>query len=266
MIQPSGVITLLTDFGESDAYVGAMRGKILSLSRDLVIADISHNIPQGDIAATAFVLSQAAFCYPPGTVHCTVVDPGVGSRRAGLVVEAGEHFFVGPDNGIFTSVFGVDPLVYRIEKFQARGRHTFHGRDLFAPVAARVASGMDPHDVGPNHDNYVKLSWNTPVQRKDMIQGEVIHIDGFGNLITNIEEKDLEFLGVFPNESHLLNVEIAGRGVQGLCRTFSDKSPNTLVVYIGSAGKLEMAVRDGDAAEELNVERKETVTCRKINK
>ncbi len=265
MIEPSGIITLLTDFCESDAYVGAMRGKILSVSRNLVIADISHSIPQGDIAATAFVLSQAAFCYPPGTVHCTVVDPGVGSRRAGLVVAAGEQFFVGPDNGIFSSVFGTNPLVYRIESFNVKGPQTFHGRDLFAPVAARIACGMEPHAVGPIHENYSRLSFTAPVPRKDMIQGEVIHIDGFGNLITNIDEKDLELLGVLPGKPNLLNVEIAGRGIQGLSRTFSDQPQNALVVYIGSSGKLELAVRDGDAAEELNVERKEMVTCRKIN-
>ncbi len=260
----SGIVTLLTDFGYRDSYVGAIKGKILSECARLAIADITHGIPPGDIEAGAFVLSQAAFCFPPSTVHCAVVDPGVGGSRAALVMESGGHFFVGPDNGLFSLVMRTDKRIYRVEKFLVEGPQTFHGRDLFGPVAAKLALGMQPEEVGPLHEQPIMLDRKRPVFCGDVLQGEVQYIDRFGNLITNLTEGDLETLGVhFGGDPGKLVLEIQGHRITGLSRTFSDRKEGEFVLYPGSAGKLEIGVREGSAARRLNMSRGGIVTCKK---
>lgn len=262
MAGTSGIVTLLTDFGYQDSYVGSMKGRILSEAAHLVITDITHGIPGGDIKAGAYVLSQAAFCFPPGTVHCAVVDPGVGGSRAAVVMESGGHFFVGPDNGVFSFVSCMDFRVYRVEKYVVKGAQTFHGRDLFGPVAAKLACGMKPDELGPRHEKLIVLDRAVPEFDGHVLKGEVDYIDGFGNLITNLAQDDLECLGVHPGgDPELLLLHVNGRRISGLSKTFSDKQKGELVIYPGSSGKLEVAVRDGSAAEKLMANPGGIVTC-----
>lgn len=264
----SGIVTLLSDFGVRDSYVAAMKGKILSVDPSLNVVDISHEIPQGDIRSGAYVLSQAAFCFPRGTVHCAVVDPGVGSSRAALALEAGGHFFVGPDNGLFSLSMETEQevWVHRVERFQVEGPQTFHGRDLFAPVAARVGAGMSIGDVGPRHDEPVTLRDSAPYLESGALRGEVVHVDVFGNLITNISSCHLEKLGLSTRARERgegVEVLVGEEVVDGVARTFSSVAAGMIVSYWGSAGALEVAVRDGSAAEALGAARGDAVVCRK---
>ena len=176
-------ITLLTDFGTADYFVGAMKGAILSINPQAVIVDITHEIPAQDVAAGAFTLLAAFDTFPEGTVHVAVVDPGVGSERRPIVVSAGNHLFVGPDNGIFTYIYERDSSFEAVhitdEKyFRNPVSTTFHGRDIFAPVAAALSTGSDPAALGPQILD--------PIRLFKSMEPQIIHIDRFGNLITNI--------------------------------------------------------------------------------
>ncbi len=228
-------MTLTSDFGAEDGYVGAMKGVILSRAPGVTLVDITHAVARHDIAAAANALADAAPCFPPGTVHLAVVDPGVGGARTPVVVVAGGHSFVGPDNGLFSLVAPEPEAAYAISDPAFRRAvvsATFHGRDVFAPAAARLALGAAPHQAGPP----VAL-----VGRLDLARGHrVVHVDRFGNLVTDIA-------GVPANA----RVRIAGRAIAGISQTYESVAVGELCAYVGSRGTIEIAVREGSAAELL---------------
>jgi S-adenosylmethionine hydrolase len=234
----AAIVTLTTDFGQEDGYVGAMKGVLLSRAPGVTLVDITHDLPRHDIAAAANALLDAAPHFPPGTVHLAVVDPGVGGARAAVVVAAAGQLFVGPDNGVFALVAPRPDAAHAIEDPAFRGEMisaTFHGRDLFAPAAARLALGAPPAAAGPA----VALRG-----RLDIGPGHrVVHVDRFGNLVTNIA-------GSPPPA----RVRLAG-GAVAVRTTYESVAAGELVAYVGSRGTIEIAVREGSAAALLGAGR-----------
>lgn len=243
------IITLITDFGTSDGYVGAMKGVILRLAGNHpapvipVIIDLAHDIPPGDIAHAAWVVATSTIEFPPGSIHVVVVDPGVGGMRRGVIVRARGRWYVGPDNGVFAYLGDRAPgEVYAIENERFRAEYvsrTFHGRDVFARTAAAIASGEDPETAGPEVELAGRLPWG-PRERK---AGRLVHVDRFGNLITDLPEAEAG-RAVFVAG---LTLPIVG--------TYEDVSRGELLAYIGSAGTVEIAVRDGRADKRLALQR-----------
>ena len=232
-------MTLTTDFGDRDGYVGAMKGVLLARAPGVTLVDITHAVPRHDVAAAANALADAAPHFPAATVHLAVVDPGVGGARAAVVVAAGGHLFVGPDNGIFSLVAPRPDAVHLIASPAFRRGEvaaTFHGRDLFAPAAARLALGDPPAAAGPPVTLHGRL---------DLPAGHrVVHVDRFGNLVTNLA-------GVPPGS----RFRIAGRVIAGLSGTYESVAVGELCAYLGSRGTVEIAVREGSAAALLGATR-----------
>jgi S-adenosyl-L-methionine hydrolase (adenosine-forming) len=258
------IITFTTDFGAHDGYAGALKGVVLSIAPHATLVDIAHGVPARDVAAGAVALAQAAPLFPPGTIHVAVIDPGVGGARADLVVAAGGSLFIGPDNGVLSLAARPPRQIYRIAAPGFRREPvspTFHGRDVFAPTAGRLATGAAAADVGPPLESMVELG-TPPLHRRDgVIEGEVIHVDGFGNLITSLPAELVERVAAEAT------VEVeggAGHFEPALGRTFSDVESGALIAYVGSGGNLEIARRDGSAARKLGAERGTIVRLRSV--
>lgn len=241
----SGVITLTTDFGAADPYAGTMKGVILAIFPDARIVDLCHEIPAHDLAAAAWVLLDSAPFFPPGTVHLAVVDPGVGSSRRPLALRNGDRFFVGPDNGIFSAFLPGEEMVElnRPQFFLPEISACFHGRDLFAPVAARLAAGSALADLGSPLSDPVRLRLPQPVSEGDTVRGEVIRVDRFGNLITNIPQR------LLPPSPWA--ARIGGTDVPGLAPSYAAIPHGTCAALLGSSGRLEIARARGSAAAAL---------------
>ena len=259
---PCPIVTLTTDFGGGSYYVGAMKGVILRIAPEVQLVDISHQIPPQDVLAAAFVLRHAACEFPPGTVHLVVVDPGVGTRRRPLVVQSNGHLWVGPDNGLFSFVLDrADRQVREIARADL-GRpnpsNTFHGRDLFAPLAAHLCRGLDLAAVGPPLADPVRLAEAAPCKSANRIDGHIVHIDGFGNLVSNIATADIA-----PWGSGLC-IRLGAHVLTALCRTYEDVEPGAPLALIGSAGLLEVAVNCGHAARQLGVQRRAPLVVEKL--
>ena len=241
------MITLLTDFGTADYFVGAVKGAILSVNPAAVIVDITHEIPPQDIAAGAFTLLAAYKTFPAGTIHVAVVDPGVGSTRRPIIVSVNEQFFVGPDNGLFSYIYDREPShktfhVTADRFFRPSVSSTFHGRDIFAPVAAALSNGVVPEEFGPEINDQVRLpSLETPLR--------IIHIDRFGNCVTNIT-RDLS-----PRE-----IVVKGRTISEFRQFYGDGDDQSLFAIWGSAGFLEISVNGGSAAKVLGAKRGDEVS------
>lgn len=253
-------IILLSDFGTVDGYPAAMRGVISTIAPGAVVADATHEIASGDVAAAAYVLARYARFHPPGTIHVAVVDPGVGSTRRALAARIDDQFYVAPDNGLLTRVLqhASSSRVVTIEAEAYRQRDvsaTFHGRDIFAPAAAWLARGLPLDRLGAPIDDPVLLDLLQPQRIGDHVQGVVEYIDRFGNLITNIPAAWLDGSA---------RVTIRGRDVGPLCTTYSDAMPGSPLALTGSDGMLEIAVRDGSAAAFLGVERNAAVDVRAV--
>lgn len=252
----AGLVTLTTDFGLRDAYVAEMKGVMLGIAeaarRPLSLVDVTHDIERHDITEGALALEAAAPYFPAGTVHLAVVDPGVGTARRGLALTAGGHVFVGPDNGLFTPflesgewrAFELAEADYRMPVVS----RTFHGRDVFAPAAAHVASGVDPARLGPPLGDPVRLAWPEVHAVAGAVAGSVVHADRFGNLITSIHARTLA-----PVNRDLV-IRVGGREVP-LVGTYGDLSVGRPGALIGSSGRLEIAVREGSAATLLRARR-----------
>lgn len=251
-------VTLLTDFGGSDGYVAAMRGVIASIAPLAIIEDAAHDIPPGDVSAAAWALARYWQLYPVGTVHVVVVDPGVGSQRRPLAMEAFGRHIVAPDNGCATLVLAEVPAarVHAIEN-TALLRHpvsrTFHGRDVFAPVAAHLAMGVPLESVGPVMDDAVRLPLPAPRRSGDTLHGAIVHVDRFGNLITNL-----------PGEvaAQVFELDVDGRSVGPIHETYASVAPGEVLALIGSAGLIEISVRNGSAAAVLGAARGSVVRGR----
>jgi len=253
-MNPSGIITLTTDFGLRDPYVGIMKGVILSINPGARPVDITHHIRAGGIFQASNILQEAYRFFPDGTIHVAVVDPGVGSRRRLLLVETDAHLFVGPDNGIFWPVIRAhrpERIIQLTEKayFLPRITNTFHGRDIFAPVAAHLSLGVAPSEMGGPVTDPVPLAAPVPRQTREALSGQVIRVDHFGNLITNIRQEDLaRFAG-----STRPVIRVGDLRMEGVLRTYADAREGDPLAMIGSSGVLEIAVNLGRACDRLEL-------------
>ncbi|HAV61720.1 MAG TPA: hypothetical protein DCY13_05065 [Verrucomicrobiales bacterium] len=250
-------ITLTTDFGLADWFVGTMKGVIFKLAPSATVVDLTHGIAPGDIHGGAFALAAAARYYPAGTIHVAVVDPGVGGDRHPVVVETENHLFVGPDNGIFSFVLRGERLrsIHRLENPEfrlAEISRTFHGRDIFAPAAAHLSRGVPPGRFGVRLHDLVRLPWPDPVAIKSGLRGEIVHVDHFGNAITNLG-------GTRVLESRATGVRIGAHRVP-LAQSYNAVKPGRPVAVIGSSGLLEIAVNVGSAAKKLSLKRGSKLT------
>ena len=245
------LIALTTDFGFSDPWVGIMKGVIASRAPGVPVVDVTHGVPPQDVLAGALVLQHAAPYFPPGTIHVAVVDPGVGGPRHPVCVDTGAALFVGPDNGLL-SLAAPSGSVKRIvhltdERWLLPKRSTtFHGRDVFAPAAATLATGTPPEALGPEVTDLTRLVIPTPVSDPDGLRGEIIYIDHFGNLVTNVSEAAL---AAFPRER--LSISIADARLGGVATSYEAVAPGDLVAVVNSWGLLEIAVREGSARAAL---------------
>jgi S-adenosyl-L-methionine hydrolase (adenosine-forming) len=243
-------ITLTTDFGTSAPYVAAMKGVILALNPEARILDLSHDIPPQDVRHAAYFLASALPHFPPEALHVVVVDPGVGGGRDILYVEVGAQRLLVPDNGCWTLLYEGRPPVRVIRLAERRfWRHTisntFHGRDVFAPVAANLSLGLDPRKLGPSAANWVRLHRPTPTAGPAGIVGEVLFVDGFGNLVTNIPGEAL------ARHAGVRWVKVADHDVPHFVHTYGEAEPGALVALVSSDGWLEVAVSQGNAARHL---------------
>jgi S-adenosylmethionine hydrolase len=253
------IVTLLTDFGTADYFVGAMKGALLSVNPAARLVDITHEIPPHDIEAGAFTLLAAFETFPRGTIHVAVVDPGVGSMRRAVIVKDAGHIFVGPDNGVFGYVYErlKSFRVFHItnEKyFREQVSATFHGRDIFAPIAGALSRGVEPEELGQEVTDFVRLSFAAPERRADgALAGTVIHVDRFGNCITNISPRDFDAEEI-KRGARLL---VGGREVRAFRRFFADEADALAEPFAvwGSAGFLEIVVFRDSAARVLGVGR-----------
>ena len=255
-----GVVTITTDFGLRDAYVGAVKGVILGIAPEARLVDISHEVPAGDVEAGAFLLAGAYRYFGSGTVHLAVVDPGVGSARRGMIVETPSHRFVGPDNGMFSPVFAAGEIK-KIVEIQNRDlalpnvSDTFHGRDLFAPAAAHLCNGVHLDAFGPEISDPVTLDlWETN-RSEARLKGKVVSIDGFGNGITNLHRSEIQAWA----QGRPFRVEVGRRTFDRISRTYSDLEAGEPLVLYGSRDSLEVSVCNGSAEEVLEISRGEAV-------
>jgi S-adenosylmethionine hydrolase len=249
------IVTFTTDFGLADPFVGIMHGVVLSIHAETTIVDISHAVASYDILDGAWTIAQSYRFFPARTVHVVVVDPGVGSQRRPIIVETDQYIFVAPDNGVLSMVEA------RETKFVVRHvtadryflqpiSQTFHGRDVFAPVAAWLSKGVAPAEFGPEISDYVRLPL-PQVERigENSLRGAVIKVDKFGNLITNIGELDVPVL--FAGSAPPLNILIAGLTIDKLCRSYADGGEDEIFAIVGSSGYLEIASKRAAASEKL---------------
>lgn len=263
--RPSGVVTLTTDFGLVDPYVGVMHGVLLSAGRELRVVDLTHGVEPQDVRAAGFFLAHSWSWFPAGTVHVAVVDPGVGSARRILVARAGGHAFLAPDNGLLGAVLepdapGVDVRALDVPRFALpEASRTFHGRDVFSPAAARLALGLDPAQAGPPAGAWERGA-RPPEPRRSgaSVEGEVLLVDRFGNLVTSLRPADLEGPPGARWEARL-----AGRRVP-LVGTYAEAGRGELLALVDSYGWLEVALREGSAARELGVGPGAPVTFRRL--
>jgi S-adenosylmethionine hydrolase len=241
------LITLTTDFGYTDPFVGIMKGVICGINPRARIVDLSHGIPAQDIMAAALILRQSAQYFPRGTIHVAVVDPGVGGARRPLLVELEASYFIGPDNGVLslvmeakmpTRIVHLSNPGYQLQPTSA----TFHGRDIFAPTAAYLSRGIAPEAFGETTDDFAKLIWPTVLKTETTIRGEIVYIDGFGNLFTNIGADDLKELS-----GHRLRITLRDLSILGLAANYAAVEQDKYVGLINSWGLLEIAIYKGSA-------------------
>jgi len=246
-----GTITLLTDFGRDDVYVGVMKGVIDAINPNATIIDLCHEVPRYDVREAGYMLAESFGYFAEGSIHVAVVDPGVGSGRRAIAARAAGHCFVLPDNGLVSFVAArhwLDEIVLLENEayFRKPVSRTFHGRDIFAPAAAHISLGVPLREFGPAVSDPVISPIPTPRAEDGKLVGEVIHVDHFGNLVTNIAEWDVPGRGD-------VRVRIAGAGIIGLKQTYAEARPGELIVIIGSFGTLEISVVSGSAADALAV-------------
>ncbi|RLB41956.1 MAG: hypothetical protein DRH12_06825 [Deltaproteobacteria bacterium] len=252
---PSGIITFLTDFGLTDPYVGVMKGVVLDINPGATIVDISHGVQPGDILGASFLLMESYSYFPRGTIHVVVVDPGVGTSRRPLIIVTDEYFFVGPDNGVFSRLIhdrAPKAIIHLANTafFRHPVSNTFHGRDVFAPVAAHLSLGADPQDMGVPIKDPVKLSIPAPIKDGKRLQGQVIRVDRFGNLITNISATSLK--PYLDSGRDNLMITAGPIKIRQISSTYGDVPVNQELAIIGSSGFLEISVNQGRADKKVD--------------
>lgn len=251
-------ISMMTDFGIKDGNVGVMKGVIWGICPEAHIADLSHVVAPQNIPEAALILFRSVPYFPKGTIHLVVVDPGVGTERRPMAAKIGDSFYVGPDNGIITRLLEradreSQPREF-VELAEPRYRlpvvsHVFHGRDIFAPAAGHLASGVPLRELGPSFDDPVRIELTKPVRTSSGLRGEVIHIDHFGNVASNIWMEDMQ--PVLSKKADV-RVRLGGAEIKGLVDTFGERPVGDLVALFGSTGNLIVSVVNGSAAERLD--------------
>jgi S-adenosylmethionine hydrolase len=275
------VITLLTDFGEADAFVGIMKGVLLEIAPQAQLVDLSHLISPQDVKQGAYILMTATPYFPKGTVHLVVVDPGVGSERRPIAVESSSAYFIAPDNGVLSNVLAQEDSYKVVELVNPEYRlpdpsSTFHGRDIFSPAAAHLAAGVPFSDLGPVVEKPILLDPPHLKFGSNEIEAEVLNVDHFGNLRTSIlilaweDEATLILHPLFGQKLESLpglsftaakaQVVVGEHMIDGISATFSDVQVGQPLAYVGSEGGLEIAINQGSAARELNVKPGDTVS------
>lgn len=260
------VITLLSDFGTSDHYVASMKGTILKINPRCALVDISHHVSPHDIVEGAFILANTYSSFPKGTIHLAVVDPGVGGPRRPLLFVTAKHHFVGPDNGLFTFALRAERLKRVVALTNERFflphiSATFHGRDIFAPVAAYLSLGRRPEEFGPRADLWTRLDFEKPKIAGDRLSGEIVHIDVFGNLISNVPQEEL--FGF--SRKRPLEVRVGKTLIGGMKMGYWEGAKGEAIALIGSGGFLEIAVTEGNAARALKAKRGDSVTVQGLS-
>ena len=244
------IITLTTDFGTSDHYVGVLKGVILGIAPGATMVDLIHQVPRHQVSAAAFSLLAAHHYFPPGTVHLVVVDPGVGSQRRLLAAKAGDYFYVAPDNGVISYVLDLSPEheLRWLENLELRSpivSNTFHGRDILAPAAAYLAAGTSFEELGGPATDIVRLPALKPKISRDVVVGQIIYVDHFGNLTTNVSPTDLS-----AGDLEDLTIEAGPVRLRGLVRSYAAVEPGEIMAIWGSSGFLEIA-RNMARADEI---------------
>lgn len=248
------IITLTTDFGAGSPYVAQMKGAILSICREVDLVDISHAIAPQNIREGAVVLADATPRFPKGTIHVAVIDPGVGTSRRVVYAEIGGQRYIAPDNGLLSWLAaGREPsLIVDLENAKywlPEPSHTFHGRDIMAPVAAHLAAGVDPKQLGSGRESMVMLDWPEATISSSGISGQVLYVDTFGNLITNVTQTEIDTIG----EASSLMIDCGGRQIRGMVATYAAAMSGEMVALFDSQGRLEIAKVNGNAARELQI-------------
>jgi S-adenosyl-L-methionine hydrolase (adenosine-forming) len=248
-MEPNGIITLTTDFGTKDPYAGMMKGIMLGANPQARIVDITHDIPPHDILNGAFALARSYRFFPPGTVHVAVVDPGVGGQRKSIAVRTDEYFFIGPDNGVLSLVLDdADSREIRVIEYEPFVlpdiSTTFHGRDVFAPCAGQLSAGSAFPDVGPRRHRHRTVTFPAPVEDGEVLTGEIVTIDAFGNLITSIRRDKFDtFIG-----SGTVEILFGADRFGTIGKSYTDGIRNEPLALFGSSGYLELSVCEGSAA------------------
>ena len=250
------IVALLSDFGTRDHFVGAMKGVILGICPDATLVDISHDVPTHDVLTASVELTASYRYFPTGSIFLVVVDPGVGSARRGLAADSGDYRFVAPDNGVLTAVFQEAPpkrVVELTERRYARPTvsRTFEGRDRFAPAAAWLGKGIQLSALGRPVTDYVMLDLPLPEITKDRITGQVMRIDHFGNLVSNIDRKSFDRLA----QAGSIQIKVGEHSVGRLVETYADIGDDEVCALFGSTDHLEFAVNSTSAVDRLGVER-----------
>jgi len=240
------VVTLTTDFGSGSGYVAELKGRLLHAKSAFTLVDIAHDLPPQDIRAAAWLVGQACPAFPAGSLHIVVVDPGVGTDRRLVWARIGDQEFLGPDNGVLSRVLaGATGCDARVLSVSAASSSTFHGRDVLAPAAAALLDGASPESLGTSAGPLATLNWPAPAEDSGHVTGEVVHVDGFGNLITNLPAD------LWPRLVAAGKVLVGDLAVTTLVRTYGDARPGTLVALVGSQHVIEIAVVQGSAAIRL---------------
>jgi len=259
---PTKIITLTTDFGLRDPYVAEMKAVILKISPNAKIVDITHEIEKFNKRMGAYVLAAACPYFQKGTIHMAVIDPGVGTEREAILIQTKNGYFIGPDNGVLALAAKSQGIkhIYRIEnpKFMLpRISNTFHGRDIFAPAAAYLTNGISPSEFGPEIPEIVMPKFAKIIKRKNAMTGEVIHIDGFGNIITNLREEDCEIMGM--KKTVKLKLKYTRLKLK-LCKAYSQVKAHQPLAIIGSHNFLEISINQGNAAENFQTRVRDKIT------
>ncbi len=268
----SDIITLITDFGTRDEYAGVMKGVILSINPQARIIDISHHIEPGNIKEAALMIRASYEYFPKGSVHLIVVDPGVGTERGVIAATGGGHIFVCPDNGILTLLIK-DKIIrtavkcVKKEYFADKISNTFHGRDVFAPVCARLSSGINPCDLGTcvNPRELVKIHIPAPVisVKEKKAEGEIAEIDRFGNLITNIR---IDLIKKFCHKNSLIEISAGKNIIKGISPSYASVPSGAFLAIFGSRGYLEISVNSASAAEFSGMKKGDKIILRCVQK
>jgi S-adenosylmethionine hydrolase len=252
------MITLTSDFGLKDPYVAELKGAILTINKSANIIDVTHEVEKFNVRMGAFMLASAAPYFPKGTIHLAVVDPGVGTERRGILVQTKQCFFIGPDNGILMLAVQNQAITHAYKltnpKFMLpKVSSTFHGRDVFAPAAAYLDMGVKPSEFGPEINDLVIPDFTIVKQRNGVFIGEVLYVDSFGNIITNIHQKKIA-------QARYVKIKLQKNSLNvNLGKTYANATPQEVIALIGSHGFLEIALNQANAAEKYHVKSGDSV-------